>query len=154
MYLLSLYSKSEIIEMYKNLRVALIAKIVDPKLKDKMEDLIQTFIVELNSYKEITKYRVYKNNNKFFIWEIDPLELSLGYNGDCISSDLFINIKTGEEVFDKTGNDNYYKALNFNQYEDYAEDIKKKISDQTNKKKYIKYKNKYLKLKNIYFSQL
>ena len=59
-----------------NLRNALIVKISDPKLKEELDSLIQTFIDELNSYEEITKYRVYKNGKKFFIWEIDPSELS------------------------------------------------------------------------------
>ena len=150
LYLISLYSKSEIMKMYTNLRNALIVKISDPKLKEELDSLIQTFIDELNSYEEITKYRVYKNGKKFFIWEIDPSELSSwtditmkkskkGYNSNCISSELFIDMETGEEAFEKSDltlnidknesildypDKKYFDAVQFHQNEKYAQYFK------------------------------
>jgi hypothetical protein len=170
-YLLSLYSKSEIIKMYDDLKTAL-GKILHFELKKRAISLIQNFIDEIISYEEITTYRVYKNGKKFFIWEIDPSELSSwsditmkkskkGYNTNCISSELFIDMETGEEAFEKSEltldiNKNesildhphkkFYEAVRFHQDDIYAQYFKnqialnpRKVELETINKKYLLY---------------
>ena len=157
---------------------------IDIDKKIKVSCLIQTFIDELNNYEEITKYRLHKKikeNNllTLFIWEIKPNEIKLnlwnehkqkksklGNIQSCVNSELFKDIVSGEEAFEKQ-----HLTLNFEQNEQildnptkkyynvvrYHQDpiYKKYINDQiilfTSKVKYFKYKKKYLKLKyNIY----
>jgi hypothetical protein len=195
MYLLSLYDRSEINQMYEDLRASLqkITNITE-KNKKKIDDLIQVFINEFKDYEDIIEYRLHKDNETLFIWQIDPSELNL-WNGKkfknnkeiskCISSELYIDMITGAEDFYKEklslnfdknesisnlGNRDkvYYKAVRYNQDEDYARYIDKqkeiknsrwrsssrnKTGDETKEaKKYLKYKTKYLKLKNKIFS--
>lgn len=124
-YLFSLFNKSEINKMYENLRISLNQKIKDVEERKLFDDLIQTFICELNEYEEITKYRLHKDNQTLFIWQIDPSELS-SWNEDkiingkkidnCINSDLYINMLSGKEEFNKI-----HIALDFDKKEQILE---------------------------------
>jgi hypothetical protein len=153
-YLFSLFNKLEIRKMYNNLKTSLIGKIKDPIKMVKINDMIDVFIRELNGYEEITKYKLTKDNNTLFIWQIDPNDLSswdkkvLKKNkkiySNCESSDLYVHIETGEEAFNKKHvaldfnekslqelyNKQYYEAVRYHQnddYKTYIEEQKKKI---------------------------
>lgn len=171
-FLISLYDKDEIRRMYYDLKFILKKKISDLVKKTQINNLIQTFIDELSNYEEITEYRLHKKNKRLFIWEINPQELKLWkdvkkQNGkiisDCITSDLYVNIKTGEENYNKSHQNLpnetkdllrnnrwdmnlYYEAVRYNQDMDYKIYIDHQIK-KFSSNKYIKYKMKYLKLK-------
>ena len=126
-YLLSIYNKDEIRKMYMDLLDSI--KIFElNKLYKDLQILIQTFILELDSYTILTKYRLFNTNNcnKLFVWEIDPSErLQWGefdnivncieiYKGSiptelgrisCIKSNLYISMDKEILNHDKVGID-------------------------------------------------
>jgi hypothetical protein len=172
-YLFSLYNKIEILEMYNNLEKAInTTKNIDINKKNQISCLIQTFIDELNMYEEIINYRFHKKIMKnniltLFLWEINPKEIhlwnytknkksKLGKIDNCIKSELYVNIKTDEESYEKQEfnfeindiqnvSDKFYKSVKYHQDDEYKKKIEKYKS--TMLIKYNKYKIKYLKLK-------
>jgi hypothetical protein len=75
MYLLSIYNKDEIRQMYNNILRSIQTFRKNPQYKS-LETLIGLFISELESYTIINKYRLFhvESCNKLFVWEIAPSE--------------------------------------------------------------------------------
>ncbi len=103
-YLLSIYNKDQIIDMYINFLHYFNNK-YNPteELKRQMNTLIAKLVIEIKSYEEIPEYRLLNKDTdtKLFIWEINPESVKSKWRASqeitldripCIKSNLFISI--------------------------------------------------------------